>query len=231
MRVYFLVEGRRTESKVYAAWLSHLVPELSRIAFVDDPHPLSYFLISAEGYPSIISEMLPASIRDINLSGTYNYLVVSLDADEESVEDRVNEINQFLEDNNLSLLEAALVVIIQNRCIESWFLGNRRIVTRNPLSASLRLYQEFYDIVSEDPELMGKYQGFGTHAQFHLQYLREIFRERSITYSKRRPGHVLDKSYLDRLIERVADRPSDLPSLQIFFTFCERIREEIGLGH
>ena len=60
MKAYFVVEGRRTEKKVYTAWLSHLVPELTRLNFCDEATANGYFLISAEGYPRIISKMIPS---------------------------------------------------------------------------------------------------------------------------------------------------------------------------
>src|SRR5215217_6815402 len=103
MKVYFLVEGRRTEAKVYTAWLSYLVPELTKLSFVDEVLPNSYFLISAQGYPSLVTDFLPPSIHDVNQIGGFNYLVVCLDADEDSVEDRSEEINQALREQGLGL--------------------------------------------------------------------------------------------------------------------------------
>lgn len=127
MRVYFLVEGRRTEAKVYRAWLSHLIPELSRLTRFDELMPDSYFLFSAEGYPSIILEHIPNAIEDINRIGGYDYFVVALDADQSTVEDRIDEINESLSNNHIQLIGAELRIIVQNRCIETWLLGNRRI--------------------------------------------------------------------------------------------------------
>ncbi len=31
MNIYFLVEGKRTERKVYPAWLSYILPELKQV--------------------------------------------------------------------------------------------------------------------------------------------------------------------------------------------------------
>ncbi len=55
MKVYFLLEGRRTEPKIYSSWLSHLIPQLKRInSHNDKSEENSYFLFSANGYPLII---------------------------------------------------------------------------------------------------------------------------------------------------------------------------------
>lgn len=41
MNIYFLVEGRRTERKVYPRWLSVLLPQLAEIRFPhDDPEQM-----------------------------------------------------------------------------------------------------------------------------------------------------------------------------------------------
>ncbi|MEW6210947.1 MAG: hypothetical protein AB1631_21465 [Acidobacteriota bacterium] len=230
MRVYLLVEGRRTESKVYAAWMTYLVPELSRVSRYDNLQPNSYFLISAEGYPSIIRDHIPNSISDVNGIGGYNYLAVCLDADEGTVQERIDEINDFLSSGGMRLTDAQLKIIVQNRCIETWFLGNRRIVKKNPQSQKLLEYLRHYDVKENDPELMEKHSDFDTHARFHYQYLKEIFRERNIHYSKRRPGHVLDEPFLDQLLLRVKDEPDHLPSFQGFVNFCSLLKLEIANG-
>lgn len=227
MRIYLLVEGRRTEAKVYKSWLSHIIPELKRIEFFDEPQSNSYFLISANGYPSIIYDLIPASINDINSVGNYDYLVVSLDADEVSVNDRIDEIQDFLSSKNIFLKKAKLVIIVQHKCIETWFLGNRRIVSNFPSSATLREFIAYYDVQINDPELMEKHPDFATNAQFHLNYLKEIFRERNLSYSKVNPGHVLDKTYLDQLIERINSNPTHLNSFQVFLSFCREVKKEI----
>ena len=129
MRLYFLVEGRRTEAIVYPGWLAHLVPGLTRIRRHDDAADNSYFLLSAEGYPSI-QEYLASAVDDVNAAGNYDYLIVSLDADESSVDERAEEVSEMLATRGAILRGTRLVTIVQNRCIETWFLGN--LVLRQP---------------------------------------------------------------------------------------------------
>lgn len=227
MKIYFLVEGKRTEVKVYKSWLSHLIPELKKIQFLDESESNSYFLISANGYPSIIYDLIPPSVEDINNAGDYDYLVVSLDADEVSVSDRINEINDFLSSNKIYLKKAKLIIIVQYKCIETWFLGNRRVVSNFPASETLRDYMAFYDVRINDPELMGKHSEFATNAQFHFSYLREVFKERNLTYSKANPGYVLERTYLEQLIERTNTNPTHLLSFQVFLSFCQEVEKQI----
>lgn len=230
MNIYFLAEGRRTEARVYPAWLSYLIPELQRVSSPDEAKHKNYFFISAEGYPSIIHRHIPNSIADIKATGKYDYFVICLDADEVSVQERQDEIYQFLNTENIELGNTNLVLIIQNRCIETWFLGNRRVCPRHPQNLTLVGYTQYYNVSIRDPELMGKHH-FEQHSHFHLAYLKEIFAERSLSYSKRRPGHVLDEPYLNQLLSRIKDEPSHLTTFRYFVEFCRMIRKSLAHSH
>jgi hypothetical protein len=230
MRVYFLVEGRSTESKIYPAWLSHLLPSLKRIDYPDKPDENSYFLIDGAGYPSIIYTALPNAIKDINKYPTFNYLAICLDAEENTIQETISEINDFLAEENLVINGATLKIIVQNRCIETWLLGNRKFISANPTGATLREFMQFYNVRNENPELMPNYSNFNTTAQFHFHYLREAFKERNLSYSKhnlRESAEILKKTYLNQLQKRVKATPTHLLSLQTFFAFCEEIKNDI----
>lgn len=217
MNVYFLLEGKRSEPQVYSAWLSILAPGLTRVAHHDAVQSRNYFLFSAGGYPGIVSKHLGNAVRDVNAVGKYQYLVVALDADDASVDERYEEIESALNQSGLVLRNAELILVIQNRCIETWFLGNRRVVTRNPQNTDLRDYLAFYNVSQDDPELMPCYPGFTTISQFHHAYLRAVFAEKNLVYSKRDPGHVRDAEYVAELRRRLANDPTHLRSLRTFF--------------
>jgi len=226
MNLYFLVEGQRTEKKVYPAWLSHLLPELKRVNDYDQVDKNNYYLFSAEGYPSIIHKHLPNAVEDIVIHGKYNYLIICLDADEVSVNERKQEIHNFVVKNdiNLKLGNTKLQIIIQNRCIETWFLGNRKIYSKKPQNNPLIDYIRHYDIYTNCPELMGNYGTFNTHAQFHEAYLKELFRAKNINYSKNNPGDVVKSHYLNQIVQRITDDPTHLQSFQVFIEFCRNIK-------
>lgn len=235
MNVYFLVEGQRTEAHVYPSWLSTLLPTFRR---VDSPRQASrncYYLVSANGYPSVIQETLKNAIADVNDAGTYNYLVVCLDADDFTVDERLAEIRSVIADTQRGdeqswrLDRTELKFVIQNRTIESWFLGNRKIVSNSPQRLTLRKYVAHYDVRTLDPELMKLHPGFEHHAEFHHDYLREVFQERGITYRKRDPGHVKDVTYLNQLLARIEIPSQDLRSFKAFVDFCREVDRQSRL--
>lgn len=225
MNLYFLVEGRRTERKVYPKWLSYLLPELTQVKSSDEVERNNYYLISAEGYPSIINDSIPASIEDINSIGKYDYFVVCLDADENSVEEIEQEIYDFIDSEKLELDRGKMAIVVQNRCFETWFLGNRKIYTRNPPKDLLE-YSRYYDVSVDDPELMGK-SDRTHHAHFHLAYLKALFEAKNIKYSKKNPGAVSEKYYFQQLLKRIEDRPEHLRSFGKFVELCQEIKEKI----
>jgi hypothetical protein len=227
MNLYFLVEGTQSERKVYPAWLAHLLPELQRVQSCDDVKEKNYYLISGEGYPSLIYDFIPRSIAEINSNGKYSYFVVCLDAEENTVAALTTEIDDFLTQQKLKLNNAELVLIFQNRCLESWLLGNRKIYSRNPQDKPLLDYTKYYDVSVNCPENMGRYQEFNTHAQFHGAYLRALFEAKNITYSKKRPGDVLKPFYLEQLLARIQVQPEQMTTFRQFIDFCNKIKPEL----
>jgi len=223
MNIYFLVEGRRTEKKVYPQWLSYLVPDLKKVNHFDEVVERNYYLFNSNGYPSILDDIENA-VKDINDCGKYSYLVICLDADESTVQERKEEIKQLFDLRSLEL-KAEPVIVVQNRCFETWFLGNRRVYSRNPQDEIFRQYCHFYNVSVEDPELMPNYPGFNRTVQFHEDYLKRMLREKGIRYTKLNPGNVGEAHYIKELKKRIEDKPEDLQSLQYFFSFCESLKE------
>jgi hypothetical protein len=226
MNLYFLVEGTHSERKVYPAWLSYLLPELQRVDNYDDVNEKNYYLISGEGFPSIY-DYITASIEEINSNGKYNYFVLCLDADENTVSERHGEIQDFLSNQNLELKKTDLILIIQNRCLESWLLGNRKIYCKNPQDPPLLDYTKYYDVSVNCPESMGKYQDFNTHAQFHGAYLKKLFEAKKTSYSKKDPGDARKEFYLNQLLERIKAQPEQLTTFRHFIEFCNIVKAQL----
>jgi hypothetical protein len=90
MNLYFIVEGV-TESIVYPDWLGYLLPELHRVKTATKAQSNNYYLITGRGYPSIYN-ILDAAIEEINSIKRYNYLIVCLDAEENSIDYMLQEI-------------------------------------------------------------------------------------------------------------------------------------------
>ena len=224
MNLYLLVEGRRTEARVYPAWLSHLLPKHTRVIDPQEAAGAHYFLTSGQGYPRILDEGIPAAIEDISIHGGYDYFVVSVDADEDDPEQKREEVVQFVRECTPSLPgQTVLQVIVQTKSIESWFLGNRRVVSANPGCPVLRGYMGEYDIRELCPECMGGHAEFPTVQAFHLDYLERVLRERHLRYSKLYPGQVQERHYLEQLIERSGDS-RHLRSFKTLIDLCENVR-------
>jgi len=226
MNIYFIVEGKRTEKKIYPAWLNHLIPQLERVTSAYDVENNNYYLFSGNGFPALLHNHLRNSIEEVNEISNYQYIVIILDVDEETIENRINEVNEFIIENDIVLKNVELVIIPQNRCIETWFLGNRKIYKSNPESNELSSYVRFFNVKENDPESMGIFRGFHTHAQFHTDYCIEFLKERNIRYSKTRPNGVIDPDYLVSLIEREKET-SHLQSFKLFIDFIEKIKSEL----
>ncbi|MBF0541444.1 MAG: hypothetical protein HQK91_08355 [Nitrospirae bacterium] len=234
MNVYFLLEGKSTETEVYPKWLDYLVPELTQVSNYKDVTHNNYYLFSSNGIPSIYTDLI-AAIQDINQINKYKYLVICLDADELTVDERISELYENIK-NEEQLNKTKLKIIVQNRCIETWFLGNRYFYTKNPHNHQKFIeYSKFYNVYNNDPELMKKPDTFkDTDSKFHVAYLRAMFTEkgmiekRRLIYNKSYSKEIQKKSYLAELKKRIDNTPTHLKTFTNFINFCTQLRSEIS---
>ncbi len=167
MNLYFLLEGEKTEVQLYPAWIKFLKPQLQQVDFISQIDVNNFYIFSAGGIPSIYNHTVNA-IKDINANPVFDKLVVCLDSEQMSVQDRIDELNRFIEDSGVKLNNKCdIKYIVHNICIESWFLGNRKIVKRQPQSLKLRQFLTFYNVMTDDPELMQMLEGYRNNADFH----------------------------------------------------------------
>jgi hypothetical protein len=223
LNLYFLVEGL-TERKVYPQWLLHLLPpDFSRVNNASQAVNNNYFLISGGGYPSILDNHLRNSVEEVNEYGNYDWLILVIDADDMTAQEKIVEVEQFIKTENIVLNSSChLQVITQKCCMETWFLGNSKIYPRTP-SQDFIQYTQFYDVSQQDPELMPKPTLFNESASiYHECYLKVMLKERNINYSKQKPSDVGEKHYLEQLQKRVKET-NHLSSLRNFFSFCATI--------
>lgn len=225
MNLYFLVEGRRTEKKVYPAWIKQLVPEMREVESFDAITSNNFFVFSGEGYPSLLDVHLSNALADFTSVGKYDAFVISLDTDEDTIESRVEDVLQRVEE--LGYPREIVTVIPQQVCIESWFLGNKTVVPSQPSSEKLVEFRRFYDVRENDPELMPNNGEFSTTQAFHFQYFREVAADRNFNYSKHRPGHVCDSSFVTQLQARLAGG-NGMTTLRRLFDFLYCVRSRIS---
>ena len=112
-------------------------------------------------------------------------------------------------------------VIVADCCIESWLLGHRRLVPRQPADTALAELKRFYDVSQNDPERMGCPSGHPLErARFHHEYLRQIFWHHGQSYTKERPGIATEANYLAALRDRCLDpahAPAHLASFRVLW--------------
>ena len=230
MNLYFLVEGK-TEQKVYPEWIKHLAPRLQRVAFPQDAKNDHYYLISGGGYPSILDNHLANSILDVNDSGNYDYLVLVIDADASTAEEKKQEVDDFLARKKVLLRNTRLVIIPQVACMETWFLGNRRIYARQSSNPVCLAYSQYYDVSREDPEHMvvpPDREGI-TIGQYHFGYLKAMLQAKNVSYNKSTPREVQEAHYLTELRNRLQANHDQLHSLRTLFRFLGGIHGDPGV--
>ncbi len=91
MNLYFLVEGERTEKKVYRSWIQYVFPHLSEVFKVEDVLSNHFFMVAGKGYPSYKSRVLEALIN-ISRHDRIDHFIICIDAEEESVDSKEREI-------------------------------------------------------------------------------------------------------------------------------------------
>lgn len=245
MNFYFVFEGK-TESIVYRKWLSVLLPNISEVNSYDEIVNNNFYYESDMGVPDCYNVVANA-IQEINEVPLYDYLVLFVDADRYTIEEKKQEalllIEEKLHDSKNNYRYKKLPpncqfnIIVQKVCIETWFLGNKTFFIRNPQNTILQQYIKYFDVSANDPEaLASEFEqsndgtatifGYSTKAKFHEGYLREIFKERlnGIAYNKSKPREVQEPTYLRHLQRRVKEYPSQLDSFQEMLKFCTTIQ-------
>jgi hypothetical protein len=199
---YIVVEGRQTEKKVYQSWIEHAFPGVTRVGRIEDMVEGGYFILIGGGYPRYEKRILNAVADIRENSDSFDHLMVCVDAEEVQAEQRCRDVDEIVSGAGSPVTHT---VVVHDCCMETWFLGNRRLAKRNPESERLRRYYEFFDVRMQDPESLPAMVPGTPRARFHLEYLRELFRERGLSYSKIRPGEVRDATYLTELVRRVEE--------------------------
>jgi hypothetical protein len=203
MNLYFILEGEKTEVLLYPKWINFILPEYKQVYLEKDVIDNNFYIFSGGGIPSIYNHTINA-IKNINDRPIFDKLIVCLDAEEEGVEKRLKEIKEHIAKSNVVLNPRCKIeFVIQNICIETWFLGNRKIVKKIPEGLLLRTFIEHYNVTINDPEELEKINGFRNKAHFHLSYFKEILKEHNLSYKKSNPTIVLERSFFDELEKRV----------------------------
>lgn len=202
MNYYILVEGIRTEALIYPQWIKYKFPHLNEVMFPSQLQSNNFCIVSGDGYPAYLDK-ITKSIDDILSQRIDCRFIVAVDSEEFTAQSvRAEVIAKISAHPNSSRIDYR--VIVQQFSIEAWALGNDVIFKRNPTDSELLKYIARYNVNIDDPEKIpaGNHFNFNTRAQFATSYLKKIFNERNISYSKNSPGEVGKSHYYDQIEQR-----------------------------
>lgn len=202
MNILFVVEGKRTEKRIYKKWIKYVQPGLEFVPTITDLTENKFTIISGGGYPGYY-EVIKNSIRDVNRLNNVDYLFICIDSEELSFSEKFMEMEEFIE-KECPPVNSSLVLIIQNHCIETWLMGNKKINLSAAQNQELRRYRDFYNVNTLDPEDLVSIDN-RTIAQFTMDYLVLMLKEKMLSYSKSNVSAVSNKSYFNQLVKRFAE--------------------------
>jgi len=215
MNIYVVVEGEVGEKQVYREWIPYVNSALKFSSTLDQVNNNNFFIMHGGGYPqyftviqNAINDVLSISLDGINR--LFDRLVVSTDAEENSYEEKFQEIKEFIESNleNKKIKYLDCKIIIQNFCLETWGLGNRKIISQSNKSDELKKLTKKFNVSKKDPELLTlDHKETLTRAQYAEKYLRAalLSKHKNLTYNKSNPQALLNKKYFDQLKSRLHD--------------------------
>jgi hypothetical protein len=202
MRYYIVVEGASGEPKIYPKWIQYTNSSLAKIDDLNDCRDNAYYLISGYGYPNCLG-IIENAIQDVNTIGNFDYLVVAVDSEDKTYQEKYDEIKDCVGNK---LASAELKIIVQHFCIETWALGNRAVCRKNAQDKKLLEYKDVYNVRNDDPELLPPYKEMN-RAQFAFSYLKCMLHDSypSGFYTKSKPDAILDEYYFKQIQKRLVD--------------------------
>jgi hypothetical protein len=215
MNIYVVVEGRVVEKEVYTVWIPEVNGALSPATHIGSVTQNNFLIISSNGYPGYW-ETIEAGLEDVATSGIFHRLVICIDSEDMTLQDKYNEVDDFVKATPYAHINYKIVV--QHFCFETWALGNRRIGSKNPQNEALRRYRSLYNVLKRDPEeLPALPQENLNRSQFAEKYLRVTLNDKgkNLTYSKSNPKVVAHPKYYEEVSSRLA-QTGHIRSFQAF---------------
>jgi hypothetical protein len=213
MNIYVVVEGR-AEKKIYKSWIPLVNPNLSFVDHISSVSNNNFIIVTGGGYPQYFS-VIDSAISDVNDTNLFGRLVISIDSEDMTHEEKRSEVLNHLAEHECS---TEVKVVIQHFCFETWALGNRRLVRKEPRTPDLRMYKRLFNVRANDPELLPAHPEKSLNrSQFAFKYLRAALfdRYKNLSYSKGSPEIVGHHKYF----EQVRTRLQETQHIRSFETF------------
>jgi len=207
MNIYVVTEGP-SEKKVFKSWIRQVNPSISPVETIDKVKNNNFYIVSGGGYPQYL-DVIDAAIFDVisiyeNATPLFNRLVICADSEDYTFKEKLQEIKNHVHRNLAGKkTKIDIKIIIQHYCFESWCLANPKIVTRNIKIPELSTFLKHFNVKDSDPEKMPSFSTRSLNrAQFSEEYLRLLFQNKNITYSKGNPRYVQEPTYFEQLKKR-----------------------------
>lgn len=158
MNFYFLLEDEKSFLKILPEWLEYMNFGYKRVPDIKEIQENNYILQSGQGVTQLVTKVLFDTIDTIKLNpGKIDKLVIILDAEELEINDRKQEVQEKI-DNHYpdEKFEFDIVVLVCNRCFETWLLGCNRLYPVEDIEGTSFFYPYYthYDTQNDDPEVM-----------------------------------------------------------------------------
>lgn len=208
MNYYFLLEDEKSFIKVLPKWLNYMKFPCTRVASIKDVSKDNYVMQSGQGVTQLITCALYKTLDTIlDNEGTIDVLVVIVDAEQQSVEERRKQVQDKIEEySRFNELNIEIKILVCNHCFESWLLANKEIYPKvTPKEESFFYpYYKHYNISELDPEHMPVPNDLDeTIARYHFHYLHDAFLYNKIRYNKNKPDYVAKEEYFNHLVFRM----------------------------
>lgn len=235
MNYYFLVEGEKTEMLFYPKIMEWLNPDYHEVEDISKIKHNTFCMFSGFGHPQIFVKMRNAlkDIEDVNTQSKHtkihiDILFLVIDADKystfESAVQSVNtKINNYSDD--IKKAKVKVIPIIQQQCVESWFLGNPNIMPKK-FSGEFKKFVDYYNVSTKDPELMTSPDD-KTNGQYAFAYLKEMVKQSGLKYSKSN----IDDVSSNECIKTIYDRCNRTNHLKTFKELINTLRKYNPLEH
>ncbi len=206
MNIYVLVEGEKGSKKIYKNWISHVNPKLTNIDYPNEFDDNNYLIVAGFGHPQYL-QRIDNAVLDANNIQAIDRLVIAVDSEDFEISEKYDEIENRIKQTGCRV---EYRVVIQHFCIEAWLLGNETNFRRHSQDHDLKSFRKIFDIRYHDPELLPPLEeNSWNRAQFAYHYLRAGIRDKyggMKSYTKSRPGFIVEKAYFNRVKDRCKKR-------------------------
>lgn len=239
MNLLFLVEGEKTEPRIYNSWLKFFFPDIQAVTRPEDMVGNTFRIIPGYGYPQVLVR-IRGCILDLKNYSNIDHLIICVDSENEAYQSRFEEVAKEISKiialtPELSSVKHKIHIIIQHRCIETWALGNNELTggisSLSPdQKIEYQIFREHYDVALKDPEAMDEYpphRSFGGRQKFHQKYLEYYLKSHRLKYSKSDPAEVKKSEYFLALCRR-CQSTGHLQSFQKLVQLLEKIKNDNG---